>query len=621
MAGTHAGSHGTRRGGPAAASPTKRRDASPLRDRVAVAGLALVLAATVFRAWALHRTWFYLDDFAIINDTARHGLGPQSLFEPYFGHLMPAGRLLAWATAEAGPNNYTFAAAQMLALFAAAGVGMLRLLRTLFGSRSAVLVPLTYFLFSPFLIPATTWWSAGINHLPALVATIFALDAHVRYLRTHRRQHLLATLIWLLAGLMFSEVTLFAYVPIAVVSGGYFASGTLLGRVRQLWDGYRGAVVAHIVLVGSYLALYLSVAWSALDSPASVPWRQYATNVLVDVLPSTVTGGPGGWHRVWAAQFEVHPAWWGRVLGLATLAALFALSAITRDRGLRAWLIPVGQLAGSVVLMGAGRAIFGPDLIRDLRFTTPAALGLALALGLAFLPVVGAVESSTVRERHWVVDRREPALLALAAFIPASMVSTATFPLLHIPADESPRRFFEAFDQSLRQHGTPVTLVEQAVPGFVFGVPDGFYSTALVQYGDQVRVPTVVQDDFYVLDRTGRLVRPGLDVVRRQARPVPNPGCGYRVGPAGRAIPLDGPVYGIVWRLRIAYDAARETPVTITIGDVSTRTVLHEGRHVLEMPGAAAYDRVEVTDLDPAATGCVSRVEVGRTTVRGVKMG
>ena len=589
------------------------------RDRVLVAGVLLVVVATGFRTWAAAHTWFYVDDFPIVATAAHDGIGLRALVDPYIGHVMPAGRLAAWLTTIGRPYDYPVAIAELMALFVLAGFGMLRLLRTLFGPHPAVLLLLAYFLFSPWLISLTSWWAAGINHLPALVATVWALDAAVRYLREPRRRHLVGSVAWVCFGLVFAELALLAYLPLGLVSICYFATGSLGDRVRHLWRAGRPLVVGHGVVVAAYAAIYLSTAWSPQDAPeGGIPWRDYLVNVLGTVVPSAAIGGPVRWDQVWAAQFDVDPSAPVRLAGLVAVAGVFSLAALTRDRALRAWSLPVAQLLVLMLLMAKTRVVFGPSFILDLRFTTPLAVGIPLALGLAFLPVRDALESSVPRQAHWLVDRRVPAVLATAAFVALSVRSAATFPLLHVPEEESPRAYFATFERALDEHDEPVDLVDDHVPGYVFSGPEGVSSTALSQYGDRVRFPAVLQDEFYVVDQAGRLVEPGLDVARRFAPPPPDSSCdGYQVDATDGLIPLDGPVFGAVWRLRIAYTADTETAATITRGQTATEATLLQGSHVLELSGEGQYEAIAVAPTDPDAAVCVHEVLVGTTSYPG----
>ena len=589
------------------------------RDRVLVAGVLLVVVATGFRTWAAAHTWFYVDDFPIVATAARDGISPRTLVEPYIGHVMPAGRLAAWLTTAYRPYDYPVAIAELMALFVLAGAGMLRLLRTLFGPHPAVLLLLTYFLFSPWLISLTSWWAAGINHLPALAATVWATDAAVRHLREPRRRHLVASLAWVCFGLAFAELALLAYLPLVLIAVCYFAIGSPVDRIGHLWRERRSLVVGHGVMVAAYAALYLSTAWSPQDAPeGGVPWRDYFVNVLGTVVPSAAIGGPTRWVQMWAAQFDADPPALVRLAGLVAVAGVFSLAALTRDRALRAWSIPVAQLLVLVLLMAKTRVVFGPGFILDLRFTTPLAVGLPLALGLAFLTVREAPESSVRRQSHWLVDRSAPAVLVTAVVVVLSVRSAATFPLLHIPDAREPRGYFTTLEGQLDQHRAPVSLVAGSVPDYVFGGSGASFAVALAPYRERVDVPDVVQDEFYTVDPAGRLVVPGLAVARHAAAPRPDSDCaGHRVGGGSTTIPLDGPVFGWVWRLRVSYTAPVETTATITLGERSTTTTLLAGRHLLETSGEGQYDAVGISVEDASAAVCVHQVLVGTTTYPG----
>lgn len=592
-------------------------------DRVLLAGLALVALATGFRAWAVSRTWFYLDDFPLVATAVHDGLSLEYLFTPHIGHLMPAGRLSAWVIGQGTHYDYSLVTVQLIGLYLLCGLGMLRLLRTLFGSRWAILLPLTCFLFSPWLISPTTWWAAGINHLPALLATIGVLDQVVRHLREPRVRHVVGSVSWMLLGLAFAELAMFAYVPVVVIALGYFARGWLGARIWQVVRHYRTMVIAHAVLVVGYLGLYLWRHVQAFADEPAVPWRGYAINMIGTVLPSGFIGGPGRWHQVWTAQFETQPATALQVLGIAALIGTFALSAATRVRGLRAWWIPALQTVAIVLLVGQNRAVFGAFFILDMRFSIPLAVGLPLALGLAFLPVPGAVESAEPRSHHWLVDRPGPARVALCGFVGLSVWSTTTFPLVDLP-ERSPRNYFANFERTLSGRDGPIDLIDIPTPTYVYG-GSWRYSVLLSPYGDALRYPAVVQDDFYVLGDSGRLTRPALDAVRSSVPPATvlrsnDRDCrGYPVPASGQTIGLTGPVMGYFWRMRIEYSATGTTPIEVSFGGTTTRTTARRGRHVMEMPATppGMWSSVRISASRPTARLCVSRLLVGTPTTPG----
>jgi len=583
------------------------------RDRVIVAGVALVAAATVLRTVLLNRTWFWFDDYALVNTPAQDGLTGHDLIEPYFSHLMPGGRFLSWLVVQGPPYTYGIAVAEIIVFYAAAGLAMLYLLVTLFGRRAAVLLPLVYFLLSPFLTSAMSWWCVGINHIPALLASCMALATHVRYVRGEGGNRTLAASIgWIVFGLVFAELTLYVYLPMLVITLGYFASGSIGARVGQVWDRYRTAVVAHVVLGCAYLAVFYQLAWTTVPAQDKPDWSAFIGNASLTMFPTVAIGGPGTWHTAWSAQFETDPSGLVRLLGLVALGTLLSLAALTRERAMRAWLIPLAQLGLSIALVGKARVVFGPGIATDVRFFASLALGMALAMALAFLPVIGAVESSETRTEHWAL-RPGPLTAVFAVYAAFAVSSASAYPLLHL--DKPPKAWFDAVESSLAAADRPVDLVDMTTPDWIMGPPEAYYSRALAQMDDQVRFPEVVQDDFYVLDDEGALVRPELDVVRSATTPAPAD-CGYPV-PTDRTVPLDGPVFGYGWRVRVTYTAAADTGATISLGEVDTDVSLLAGEHVLELPGNAEYDGVRFSGVDAASDVCVSELVVGTTQIPG----
>ena len=577
-----------------------------------LAGVLLVALATVVRTALMARTWFWFDDFALVNTPAQDGLPVHDLLDPYFSHLMPGGRFLSWLVVQAGPYTYGIAIAEIIVFFAASGLAMLYLLVTLFGRRAAILAPLVYFLLSPFLTSAMSWWCVGINHIPALLASCMALAAHVRYLRGEGSSKLVASIAWIVFGLVFAELTLYVYLPMLVLTLGYFASGTLGERVGHVWARYRGAVVAHVLLGLIYLALFYQLAWTTVPQQSKADWSAFVGNASLTMFPTVAIGGPGRWHTAWSAQFEADPSGLVRLAGLVVVVTVVSLAAMTRERGMRAWLIPLSQLALSIGLIGKARVVFGPGIALDVRFFASLALGVALALALAFLPVIGAVESSEPRTDHWLL-RPAPVTAAAAAYAVFAIASASAYPLLHL--ERPPKQWFDAVEKALAAQDQPVDLVNATTPEWIMGPPEAYYERALAQMRDQVRFPEVVQDDFYVFTDEGELVRPDLSVVRSAKAPAPA-SCGFPVRNE-RTIPLDGPVLGFGWRVRVGYTADADTTATISLGDVDTEVSLLAGDHVLELPGNAEYEGVTFSDVDPASDVCISSVLVGTTQVPG----
>ncbi|SFC02611.1 hypothetical protein SAMN04487968_103120 [Nocardioides terrae] len=602
------------------------------RHPVILLGLVIIAAGTVLRGWAVSRTWFWLDDLILVGQ-GQDGLGWGALTAPYNGHLMPGGRLLAWSVAQGSHYDYSLAATQIVALYVLACLAVLRLLVTLFGRRPAILVALSYFAFSPWLIPATTWWAATINHLPVLATTALALDAHVRHLRTNRRGHLVASVVWMVVGLAFAELALFAYIPLVVITLGYFTAGSPVARLTELWSRYRPALLAHTVLVVVYAGLYLSSPAARTPPGDGVAWREYVDNIFLRAFPAAVIGGPGSWTQPAIGLSKPTPSVLVQVIALAVIAAVFALASLTRDRGLRAWSIPLLQLAAITLLVGHARQIYGPDLALDLRFTTPLALGVALGLGLAFLEVPGARECSTLRARHWILNRWPGPAVATAAFVAFAIVSASRFPLLHVDEDDSARPYLDTFAASLARAEKPVTLIPgvvapRIVSGAVADSPldfDAQYRRVLHPWRDELTFTQVLVDDrradASMLDDSGAIVPASLTVARRMREPAPAAGAdgcsGYPLSSTTTYAPLDGPISGSGWLLRVSFDADIETPVRIRAGERRTDAVLPAGEHTVLLAAPGDYDAIAFSGLAPGAEVCVTGLAVGRAGTSG----
>lgn len=590
---------------------------APRPGPVLLAGLALIGVATGFRVWAIREAWFFFDDFYFIQEALRHRLTPAYLVEPYNGHLMPASTLLSWVNARLDPWSFALPATEMMVLFALAGVGALRMLITLFGPRRAVLVPLGLFLFSPILLPATLWWAAGVNQLPMLVAIGFGLHSFARHLQEHRTVDLLLSLAWLLGGLAFVERTMIALPIFWMVALLYFTSGTVPERFVDLWHQYRTAVVAHAVLLTAYLAAY--VPWAMNFDATSITERPLfgvLGNLGGIAFPTGLVGGPLSWQVSDVTQSEANPPQAVLLLGWAVVGLLVLASARTRRRGLRAWLIPAGVLLANAGLIATSRAIFfGAGIALDYRFQTEVALATALALGLAFLPVVGARESSEPVPASWAVDTRGTVAVAGAVFLALALVSTARFPLRNLTTT-SPRAYLEAVQASTRDHPGS-QLLNQPTPAWFWAplaYPTNTYRYQFLPIADRLDIRSETTDAAFRVDDRGRFVPLVFSQVRQQAAASTGDCFGRLDGSSGAdsgTWRLDGPVIGFGWFLRLSYDASAATTVTITLGDVETTTQLEAGRHHLLAPATGSYEAVRLTVPADAPRVCLQHLAIG----------
>ncbi|KQW53271.1 hypothetical protein ASC77_02985 [Nocardioides sp. Root1257] len=585
-----------------------------------LAAALLVVAATVFRGWQLQGVWFFYDDLYFIQRAVETPLTAAYLVEPYNGHLMPAGHLLTWVNAAIDPTEFAWPAAEILLGFLVYGAVTARLFLRLFGRSWPTLVPLTVALFTPFLLPATMWWAAAVNQVPMLIALVLATTAWVEYLRAPRVRQLVATLAWLALGLLFVERTLLGLPMLWLLALLYFTSGPLPVRLRELVSRYWRAMVAQGAFVGAYLVVY--VAWAANFDARSVTNRPLF-GVLHDLVGtafgSAATGGPLRWHVSEVTQSETDPTQVMLALSWLVVLVVMVSSALTRRRGLRAWLIPLTTLLANVALVSISRAIyFGDEIALDLRFQTESALTWPLAIGLAFLPLLGARESSEPREEApWTPTSRSWVLVGCLAFVALATVSTARYPLRNLTTT-SPERYFSNLDAALaEQPDRP--LLNRTVPTWLWAplaYPTNDYEHMFAMLGRELDLRDIATDEVWVVDDTGNLRVADLDVTRRQARGPGDDGCFGHAGAGRSTWLLDGPVIGPAWYVRLRYTSPADTDAVITVADRDNKISLAAGSHEVLLPGPAAdaYNGISLTLPLGAEDVCLRDLAVGEIT-------
>ena len=159
-------------------------------QRVRLTAYAMIVASLGLKAWVVLPAWFYSDDFRFIEDAHTHGLSIDFLFTPHDSQLMPVGVAISWLIARrtairGSPPHHRPGVAGVSAL------ACLLMLRTLFGDRWGILLPLGLFLVSPMGLEAGIWWSASLDALPMQIA-FFLLVTCVRCGRERRRSGSLA---------------------------------------------------------------------------------------------------------------------------------------------------------------------------------------------------------------------------------------------------------------------------------------------------------------------------------------------------------------------------------------------------------------------------------------------
>jgi hypothetical protein len=600
---------------PGVLSPTRLRVAALRRDRILVGGLALIAAQLLLRAWGLWGSWFYFDDLAFMSQAMNQPFDLDYLFQSYGGHLMPGGFASAWALTQLAPYQWWPWALFLLALQALAGVGMLRLLLSLFGRRPLVLALLAGFLFYVFTLPAGIWWAAGVNQLPMLVALAFGLHAFVAHLRTRRVRSLVGALAWTLVGLAFYEKTLLVVGVYAIVAIAYFCTGDTPTRLRALWRDYRLALVSFAVLGAAYLALY---AWlgmePAVDSSGDGGWAYLAWNFVMVSFATAIIGGPLGWDAVGAGSLAAPPSVL-QVVGWVTLAGAVYYAYRTRTRSLRSWLPLAFTLACNVILLvGARAAVVGPAIGLEYRYQPESAALFVIGVGLALVPLVDAAERNDERPGIQLIDRL-PWVVPAVATVVCLLATVSSLQYVHTWQQENPSQaYFESVEDQLTSADSPVPLIDSTVPQTLlwsYRFPENTYRQMFRPWAEHTSYPDAGVDDLRIFDDQGVLSDVRVAPVREMQ---PRSGCGYRVGTAETSRPLNGPVFGSGWWVAAEYSADRDVDVRVRAGDSDHDLTLPAGDHTLLFSVEGKLRSIQMSDdgADPQASDlCVSSLVLG----------
>ena len=445
---------------------TRSRDSQHL---VLAAGAVLVVLQLLFRAWVLYPSWFFLDDYNLLHD-ARQGPGVAQLFTPYNGHLMPAGRLAVWLVAQSGSLNWGAAATLTLLMQALASVAALWMLITLFGRQPAVLAPLVIYLTSAVTVPALVWWAAALNLVPVQAAFFVAVGCGVRHLRGEGRLWLAATMAAVAGGLLFDVKGVLVLPVLAAVAVAYFARGGLWARFRSLVLDQRAAVVTVALVLVGYSAYYLAAVPQIATNtdPSTVPDVMDA--MLGTAFPAGILGGPWRWSLIAPPTAYADPPSVLVHLAWVVLALVVLHSALRRRRALRAWALLAGYLLASA---HSARGQPGPDVRRRDRTGVPlpdrrGRRRRRSALGLAYLPMMGAVESSAPREPPLLAVKVPAAVVVmLLLVVAASGVASSSAYAGYWHHDNASDAYLHHLRDDLRAEGR-ADLAETVVPDSVF---------------------------------------------------------------------------------------------------------------------------------------------------------
>ena len=563
---------------------------------VVIGGLILIAAQLVWKGLFLSRYYFWQDDFHFLELAREHSFTWKYLTYVGAGHLTPGSYAIFWVVVRTSPYNWGLAAGITVVLLAMAGVAALRLMRTLFGDRPAILVPLAIYLLTPLTMPAIRWWSSGLESLPLQIATFMALNAQVHYAATRRFRHALAATAWLLCGLVFFEKAMALPLLLLGVTSAFLMDGPWLTSIWRSLVAFWREWVLQAVLVAAWAALLAYSLRTSSAQPGTPGSAGGVVTFIVKIVKDTFVpgaiGGPWQWlpsgDNEFAYSAPPSALTW---LALIVAAVVIAVSIWHRRYAWRGWAILAGWLAAADILpVLLGRiSELGPSVLGlETRYVADATPILVVCVGLAFWPVVG--QPDRTRRRTTVPGADQFGRMVAAGLVGAIVIGSVwSVQAFQNDTTSAPVRLYMANARAALAEVPAGTVIEDgAVPSTlmtglfktytraskVLGVLGQAAHPAGVRWTTQ---PVGTIDHLMVFGPDGRLHEASI-----WGRPsVPRKGC--QPVRRGRAVVK---FTSATWRtthvLRVAYLAAAGVggqDVTVRYGNNTQQLTLRAGLH------------------------------------------
>jgi hypothetical protein len=604
-------------------------------DPIRAVALGLILVQLLVRADVAAGGFLTVDDFMLTSTVAREGLTLDMLLGEYNNHLMPAVMLVTELITRAVGLEYWPYLAIIIALQAAVSVAFYRLLVLMIGKRWGLLVPLAVFLFSPLNLENSTFWWPSANVLPMQLATVVAIDAMVRYIRTNRPLHLVTLGLAMVFGLVFFEKSLLiAPLVFLVTACLYVAGGPVRSLVRTTVRYWQAWVVLTVIGV-AYLILYFSRTEPALQGPTSFgEVMTFVRQTVGSTLVPGIFGGPWQWLDVGDASPLADPQEIARWLSWIALIGLVAVTVALRRFAVRAWLLLVGHVALVAGLLATTRLglLFSDAAGLAPRYFSELVLTAALSIGVAMF---GLREHAEVEHSEPAADSGRPAWLSDLAATPGvvagiSVAAIAAFVAFAVGTAYSTAGYSDdwAMKQGRDYLRTAQADLANAPEGTVFfdnAIPKGVLNPLFMPHHLQSNFFRPVKDGPVFVtesenpsyfDDAGHIHLVGVN--GPSTLPGPDPGCGYKVDGGGvtRIMPLTSELFDWQWVVKVQYLSSAPATAVIRFGDAEHRYEVKPGLHDLYFVMVAGGNSVRMAVDDPGVTVCVDRVTIGNPTPR-----
>jgi hypothetical protein len=595
-------------------------------DPVRAVAVLLIVVQLVWRVLIAGRGFLAFDDFTLASSAAESAPTPSFLTAVYNNHMMPGTMLVTWLVTRAAGLAYWPYVTLLTAAQATVSIAFYRLLRRLLPARWGLLVPLAVFLFCPLTLELTSWWAVGANLLPMQLATVLAIGAQARYVRTGRPRHLLTLALSVVLGLLFYEKSLLIVPLVFLVTVCLFVRGGPLRSVALAVRRYWRAWLVLLVVTGAYLPLYLTRSNNSLHGPRSV---REATTFVRQLVGTTLVpglvGGPWRWLGTGdgaplAVTHEV-----ARWLSWAVLVAVVAVSIRLRTWAIRPWVLLVLYVAIDAALLTMTRLglYFSSAAGLAPRYIGDVVVVAALCLGVALFGLVDVADEAPVRPRTWPAATWNQSaaaaalVLALTALLFSQGWSTARFGDLW--SVKAGRDYLHNAEADLAKVPPKTVFLDTALPETV-------QSRLTYPYNLQSRFfrpvkdgPTFVTEaeNPWMFDDTGH-AHPAT-VAGIPNEPGTDRYChGYRLDKGLPVrIPLTQKLYQWQWVVRIGYLSSGESFMLLRFGTTERFLQLHPGgirQLILTLDGGG--DALELTVQDPNVVTCTNDIIVGHPVPR-----
>jgi hypothetical protein len=604
------------------------------RNAVILAGLALIAVQLWWKGALLTHFFFRQDDFQYGDRALASGFSWHYLMYVDAGHLQPGNFALVWVLARISLYDWTLASTVTILLLAASGVAMLRLLRTLFGSRPAILIPLALGLFTPLTISALSFWGDTLNYLPLQLAVLMAANAHVVYVRTGRFRHAVAAAAWLAVGMSIGEegvvvtLLLFALTSAFLLPGRWPATAVL--ALRKFWRAWS----LYAALAFTYLVIFLIQLSGASERPGKPGLFSgvltFAWTLLRKGFIPAALGGPLKWYSIGSFAYALPPAWLAWTSWAVAVIVILA-SLWYRRHAWRAWAILAGWLlVADIIPVVIGRVSSeAPSFLGlDLHYLADSAPVLVICLGLAFWPVVD--EENPYRARRPArIPRYAIVGVVMVCFLAGAFLSGRSY--VRDTTSAPARSYIATATAAVREVQPGTVILSQPVPDDVMIAPlfgSWGYTSAvvgpLVPHGQHLtwtRSPAGVIPQLMLFDSLGRLrsaviagpssSTPPAPARTHHSAKAPQAAACWPVGSATPTqIPVDGNLYRWIWTALIDYSGPATT-LQLQFGGKAAEVAVPAGHHEVYLPATGSGSVVTVRTLTPAPGACIAKLTVG----------